>query len=728
MQMRLRVIDVRKRWPVLGLLVASLALLATAASAAGASAVAPSFHANSQATSQTPGGWDEPSGITGADGELYIASQNPNATPDVTLSQSSDGIHWSEDDAYYAYLKGRAEGQTGDVTMAADRAGTVFVGHLTGALQADIDYTRDDGRTWHTANDVATLPSPGAASSSPFLVDRPWIAVYSPDTNYRDTKVYLEYHDFVTSDVYIVTCSMSTGSLRCGTPVPVSNPQTACNSIPGGVAVSPAGSSHPGRVYAVWTTADPLTNVASGCNYTQLAPFYALYVAWSDDPSQSGSWHQVPVYIGPHGAGEDCPGTSPVQGVSTNTCADMSELFTPVAVDSAGDVYVSFIDYIDTIDKHYDVYIERSLDGGNTWDGKSDGSGTPIMVSNAGGTHYIPNLAAGSRGRVAVVYYATDYADKPYMAGASCPVGVPPETSCQGKNQPEPPSTRWVVDVSESTDADSPAPHFTQAQASDPGVVVHYGDICNLGIYCDGSSTGNRSLFENNTVFPSSDGSLIAAWGDQRQDPHGEQDAASSNAQSLQVAYDEIFATSQRSGPLLLSPAGPTRTQLMNCAHPSGRLHGTMLGPVRLGMTRTRVRSLFPRFETRGRLYMDFFCPQRRGIRVGYPSPKLLSHLAGARRRRIRGRAILILTANPRYLLHGIRPGASLRAARRAMRLSRAYRVGLNIWYLAPNGPSRGVLKTRHGIVEEVGIADAGLTATPRQARIFLTSFSNRAR
>jgi len=52
--------------------------------------------------------------------------------------------------------------------------------------------------------------------------------------------------------------------LACGAPVPVSNAQTACDSIPGGVAVSPAGSAHPGRVYAVWSTADPQTNAASG--------------------------------------------------------------------------------------------------------------------------------------------------------------------------------------------------------------------------------------------------------------------------------------------------------------------------------------------------------------------------------------------------------------------------------------------------------------------------------
>jgi LPXTG-motif cell wall-anchored protein len=551
-----------KRVPAL-LAAAVLAALAGGlpASASGGGAV---FHKDVQASLQKPAGWDEPSGIGSSAGHLFVAAQNPElpgspGAPDLSLFDSSNGTRWQETTPYYNYEESRNEGTTGDVTMTADAAGTVFVGHLTSALQADIDWSRDGGKTWQTANDVATLPSPGAASNSPFLVDRPWIAAYSPDGKFADTDVYLEYHDFVTSFIYVVTCTMSSGFPQCGAPVPVSNTQTACNSIPGGIAVSPAGSNHPGRVYAVWDTADPVTNFTSGCNYTQLAPFYSLYVAWSDTPSTPGSWHQVPVYIGPNGSSQKCPGTAPVAGVSTNTCADMSEVFTPVAVDRAGNVYVSFVDYITTLDPAYDVYLERSTDGGDTWDGKTDGSGPPVRVSNAGGTHYIPNLVAGDAGRVAVVYYATSYTDHPYQAGSTCPTTVPPETSCQGKNMPEPPNTKWVVDVAESLDATAASPTFTQYQVSDPGVVVHYGDICNLGIYCDGSSTGNRSLFENNTVFTDKFGYLVVGWGDQRLDKSAATDAASSSAQTSQEAFDEIFTTCQTAGPSLYAhPAGPS--------------------------------------------------------------------------------------------------------------------------------------------------------------------------
>ena len=48
--------------------------------------------------------------------------------------------------------------------------------------------------------------------------------------------------------------------------------------------------------------------------------------------------------------------------------------------------------------------------------------------------------------------------------------------------------------------------------------------------------------------------------------------------------------------------------------------------------------------------------------------------------------------------------------------------VGRNTWYLTPNGPSHGVLKVRHGVIEEVGIANKILTRNNRVRRLFLRS------
>lgn len=58
------------------------------------------------------------------------------------------------------------------------------------------------------------------------------------------------------------------------------------------------------------------------------------------------------------------------------------------------------------------------------------------------------------------------------------------------------------------------------------------------------------------------------------------------------------------------------------------------------------------------------------------------------------------------------------------LRTGRAFHIGSSYWYLAPAGPSRAVLQVRHGIVEEIGIADNQLTRNRRAALRLLTSFS----
>jgi hypothetical protein len=121
---------------------------------------------------------------------------------------------------------------------------------------------------------------------------------------------------------------------------------------------------------------------------------------------------------------------------------------------------------------------------------------------------------------------------------------------------------------------------------------------------------------------------------------------------------------------------------------------------------------------------MDFFCLTPGGIRVGYPSPRVLASLSSRERRKVSGRAVLLLTSSRYYALRGVRRGARLVDAARVLRIGRPFHSGLNYWYLAPNGASRGVLKVRHGIVEEIGIADLTLTANRRAAWRFLSSFS----
>jgi hypothetical protein len=160
-----------------------------------------------------------------------------------------------------------------------------------------------------------------------------------------------------------------------------------------------------------------------------------------------------------------------------------------------------------------------------------------------------------------------------------------------------------------------------------------------------------------------------------------------------------------------------------SCGNPTGRLTTTSLGPVKLGMTRAQARRRFSRGSTRGRRDMDFFCPARRGIRVGYASKSLLRPLSGAQRRRFNGRVVLVLTANRHYALRGVRPDTRLSKVAKKLHAGRAFSVGRNRWYLVRDGSGRGVLKVQHGVIQEVGIAGASLVPNRAAARRFFRSF-----
>jgi hypothetical protein len=160
-----------------------------------------------------------------------------------------------------------------------------------------------------------------------------------------------------------------------------------------------------------------------------------------------------------------------------------------------------------------------------------------------------------------------------------------------------------------------------------------------------------------------------------------------------------------------------------SCPIPTGALSATTLGLARLGMTRAQARKAYAHSSDRGKQYEDFFCLSPIGVRVGYASPRLLKAVPAARRKSYRGRVVWASTADIYYALRGVRPGTTVKAARRRLTLAAPFRVGRNTWYLAPNGRSTAVLKVRRGVIEEIGIAAKALTRTRAADRVFLRSF-----
>jgi hypothetical protein len=157
----------------------------------------------------------------------------------------------------------------------------------------------------------------------------------------------------------------------------------------------------------------------------------------------------------------------------------------------------------------------------------------------------------------------------------------------------------------------------------------------------------------------------------------------------------------------------------LRCPKPSGRMYGLQLGPLALGFTRAYARHALRRFHVRKNDMDDFCLYAGWGIRVGYPSSKLLRALTAPDRRRVRGRIVLALTDNPFYGLDGIKPGLTLAAAKRKLHLGKKLHLGQNDWYFAPGKRANLVLKVRYGVIDELGLADRRLS-TGRRAQLRL--------
>ena len=185
------------------------------------------------------------------------------------------------------------------------------------------------------------------------------------------------------------------------------------------------------------------------------------------------------------------------------------------------------------------------------------------------------------------------------------------------------------------------------------------------------------------------------------------------------TAYNTVGASAPATSP----GVGVRVPHVPRCPAPSGQLTGETLGLARLGMTRAQAHRAFTHSSNRGRRYQDFFCLTPTGVRVGYASDTLMKSLQPSLRRAYQNRVVVVLTSAAYYSLHGIRPGATLAAARMVLGKGNLLHIGLNYWYFAQTGKTTSILKVRHGIVEEIGIADPRLTHGHKAQLRFITSF-----
>lgn len=445
----------------------------------------------------------EPATIVDTAGRRYVANQL-----DAELAITQDGGRtWRYphgDQVLAQNVEGcqvSPAGLIGDVELATDPGGRTYfstLGVLAGGtadngIQPLVAYSDDGYQTWHTE----------CAAHQPFLTDRQWLATYAPPGTPSDqTRLYLTYHDFGPDSMWV---NRSTdGGKTWGLPASIVTAPTAiadsfCDTIPGGVATDPRN----GWVYIGWAAGtNTANNVATGCNYTQGTIFNKYYVAVSQDGGTT--WKNVKAFEGP-----DNTSAAPT---------DLSEIFSNLAVDRQGNVYVAFPAYLDGEYGIYVTWAPPSPTGDLTFS-------TPVKVSSADAhTAYFSRIVAGDTGRIGVIYLGTPEKNVPatptnkttYRGGAHTPdcspeLNPPPGdhgVRFPGKPCMLPADSQWYLYLATSFDATSATPTVTnQKLRPDP---VHPGDICTLGIFCIGSD--NRDLADVNDVKIDATGGLQVAY------------------------------------------------------------------------------------------------------------------------------------------------------------------------------------------------------------------------
>jgi hypothetical protein len=652
-----------------------LAVLGAMASTAGAT----SFTNPVKLTGATGG---EPSIVTDPFGDAFVSG--PQGIPAGANETEGVGFWRSTNDgtsfAPAQIIGSQTGGGDSDLLFSKN---ALYVADLE-ASTAQICKSTDRGVTF---NGIGPAPDPnhctttngGQAGPSD---DREWL------TAAPDGTLYLTYHEFVSAQPVAFRSDNAGGddfANACGSIV--TDPTIESNvptDITGGTLVAKPVTDSKGNLYVLFSTTTQQENAQAQSQGQPSGTFSQLYLAVSHDKCQTFTDYTV-------FDGEKKYGENSVQ---------FGDIFNDLAVDGSDNLYVIGAGYIGKTQfaKSANVYLFHSTDLGKTWS-------APQQVGTSNAAHMLPAAVGGPRaGQLSIGYFRT----------------------VNGVTDPNSTSGQWTYATAQSTNANGGSPSFAYSDVN-PGFIYHKGDICNAGILCGSTPNGpsDRSLLDFTSAAVDTRGCPLYTFaGNPTGSPGNNTGANTFNYVTRQTS--DCFRTAGGgstgsgggSGSSKGAGGGKGGPQ---CPRPSGKLAGTKLGRLALGMTRSRARHLMPHYALTRNGFDNHCLRAGWGIRAGYPSRKLLSPLPRRQRQRSAGKIAIALTANRYYALDGVRPGAKLSAVARRLHVQRPpFHVGLNFWYIVPGSAARGVLKVRHGRIQEVGIVARGLTnGRTAQRRLF---------
>jgi len=386
----------------------------------------------------------EPAIRADGDGNFYASSENGLGAGTEAWKSTSNGQTYktlpSPNSVSRTNDTGFAPGG-GDTDLAVDDDKNpngfynVYVASLSLA-NIDVSTSTDGGKTF-TLNPVgAQVPGD----------DREWIAADDSHQNplglpvEEGPKVCVSYHDLATSNIE-VNCSYDAGTsfTQVSSAIDPAHAFTIDNNMIGNLAIARDTAEGDGtrgnhNIYQVFSGPADVAGVTA-CGGT-VACMNTVYIGVSTDGGLT--FKDYTVYKNP------------------DIHVSYGHQFVNVSVDRKGNAYVLYSD-------NHNLFYSYSTTLGKTWSPPFKVNKTP---SN---TAIEPWSVAGNDGALDVVWYGTN---------------------ATGNPETLPDAAAWHVYFSQSLNAASASPTFTQVAASP---VNHHGGVCESGVAC----TGNRDLLDD---------------------------------------------------------------------------------------------------------------------------------------------------------------------------------------------------------------------------------------